>query len=323
MNTESGKTIMQNRKQGFFHILTAIFFLMLTVAPVGAVDLYVTYLYKLANFDGIIPFNGPQVFTDDPQGEVFVMSSEVHIFSSTGMETFQIDYNPAVGSPADAAVDSDGNIIILASKALGYQIVRCNFRGEVLSRITLRNVPPEFNSGYFGRMVLYKDRLYLLDGVGRKVVVVDMTGNYIRGYDIDALLGGSDKEKEDQNIGGFNLDRQGNILFTLPVHGLACRMTPDGEIVRFGRRGSGPGKFGVPAGIASDTMGNYLVTDKLRSFVLVFDKDLKFVKEFGGRGWRPHNLIVPGAITVDSGNRVYVSQLRRRGVNVYQLTYGN
>jgi DNA-binding beta-propeller fold protein YncE len=156
-----------------------------------------------------------------------------------------------------------------------------------------------------------------------RVVVTDAGGSFIKGYDLAVMFNFNDQQRADSGIEGFTVDNRGNMLFTISALGTAVRCSQDGTVNEFGRRGSGPGKFGVPCGIASDKAGNLLVTDKLRGVVLIFDKDLKFVREFGIRGLRPGNLIVPNEITVDTtANRVYVSQMRRRGVNIYQLSYG-
>jgi hypothetical protein len=65
------------------------------------------------------------------------------------------------------------------------------------------------------------------------------------------------------------------------------------------------------------------VADKLRCVVMVFTKDFKFLTEFGFRGLGPSNLVGPMQLAVDSKNRLYVTQLRNRGVSVYQLTAGS
>lgn len=49
----------------------------------------------------------------------------------------------------------------------------------------------------------------------------------------------------------------------------------------FGRSGSAAGRFGVIAGIAVDRQGRVIVADKLKSVVMVFDKDFTFLSEFG------------------------------------------
>jgi hypothetical protein len=54
--------------------------------------------------------------------------------------------------------------------------------------------------------------------------------------------------------------------------------------------------------------------------VMVFDRDFRLLAEFGYRGARPENLIVPDDLAVDGRDRVYVSQGRRRGVSVFSLS---
>jgi DNA-binding beta-propeller fold protein YncE len=80
----------------------------------------------------------------------------------------------------------------------------------------------------------------------------------------------------------------------------------------------------VPGGIVTDASGRYiLVADTLRCCIVVFNKDLKFCTEFGYRGLSPDALIGPMGLAVDGRNRLYVTQLRNRGVNVYQITAGS
>jgi hypothetical protein len=54
--------------------------------------------------------------------------------------------------------------------------------------------------------------------------------------------------------------------------------------------------------------------------VMIFDRGFNFLGEFGYRGARPENLIVPDDVVVDKKDRVYVAQARRRGVSVFALT---
>ena len=52
---------------------------------------------------------------------------------------------------------------------------------------------------------------------------------------------------------------------------------------------------------------------------MVFDKDFSFLTEFGNRGLRPENLIIPDDLAIDKRDRLYVTQARRRGVSVFAL----
>jgi DNA-binding beta-propeller fold protein YncE len=55
--------------------------------------------------------------------------------------------------------------------------------------------------------------------------------------------------------------------------------------------------------------------------VLVFDKNLEFQTEFGGRGGQPGNLIVPNDMDIDSSGRLYVAQAGNRGVSVFSVSH--
>ncbi len=120
---------------------------------------------------------------------------------------------------------------------------------------------------------------------------------------------------------GFTLDKNGNILFTIPVFFSAYRLSPDGTMASFGAAGSGPGKFGIVSGIIADNRGNYVVSDKLRCVVSVFDNNLNFVTEFGYRGKNPQNLVIPSDLAMDGNNNLYVIQAGMRGVSVFRMSY--
>ncbi|TSK05010.1 MAG: hypothetical protein FPO08_15965 [Geobacter sp.] len=297
--------------------------LLLGAAPSLAAGVNAAYLFNLSDFDGVIPYNAARTFVDEARGEVYVSTSGgLDIYNPSGMLTFHVDYDRELGGVYDAALDDTGNILLLTNKKGDYDIVTCNYRGEPLSSVPLRHVPPDFADARPGRMIVRHGEIYLVDQGGMFVVVVDADGEFIRGYDLGALMRVSDDHRADAGLDGFTVDRDGHMLFVASSYGKACRGTLDGELTVFGKRGSSAGKFGVPGGIASDRNGNLLITDKLRAVIMIYNKDFQFVKEFGYRGTQPGNVIVPSEITVDPvRNRVYVSQMRRRGVNIYQLSY--
>jgi hypothetical protein len=74
------------------------------------------------------------------------------------------------------------------------------------------------------------------------------------------------------------------------------------------------------SGIVADDLGNYLVVERLRSVVMVFNKEFLFVKEFGYRGTKAENLVGPNDLALGNSGRLYVTQLRNRGVSVFSLT---
>jgi DNA-binding beta-propeller fold protein YncE len=74
------------------------------------------------------------------------------------------------------------------------------------------------------------------------------------------------------------------------------------------------------SGIAVDDDGNFLVVDRLRSAVMVFTPEHRFVEEFGYRGDRPENLIRPGEIAAGDDHRLYVTQMANRGISVFSVS---
>jgi len=308
-------------------IVFAVLFLIGSSASVYA-EVKASYLYKLSSFTGPIPYNWVELTIDKEKNEVYVSDGSdrsVRIFNENGMEIYNFGEDSDLGNIniTHLAVDRDGNILLLSYKweptGTTYSIIRCNFRGEVVSRFEPQNLPSDFSTFRPNRIVYREGRLYLVDKNQMKVVVTDVNGGYLDGYDLAALLGFNERKRAETGIAGFTVDRDGNILFTIPVQFQAYRLSPDRKIGSFGQRGSAPGKFNIVGGIASDDKGYLYLTDTLKCVVMVFDKDFKFLKEFGYRGFGPANLIAPMELTVDDRGRIYVSQSARRGVSVFQV----
>jgi hypothetical protein len=301
-------------------ILAGIIHLIALMAPGTAVGFEASYLYSLSNFNGIIPFNWPKLYVDREHNEIYTITgSGVTVFTGTGMEFYQFDFDPEMGGVTDATVDSDGNILFLGVKDQHPRIVVCNYRGEFVSIMEVTDLPPDYADFLPSRMVYRGGDFYLASPNEMRVAVIDGNGSFQRGYDIGTLLSFNETRVAETGIEGFNVGSEGEMLFTVPAMGKAFRMSGDGAVREFGKRGSAPGRFGVPAGIAADNYGNYLVSDRLRCVVLAFDRNFNFLAEFGYRGLKPGNLVVPNDLAVDSLNRVYIGQLRRKGVSVFQL----
>ncbi len=153
-----------------------------------------------------------------------------------------------------------------------------------------------------------------------QAVVTDRNGVFRKGYDLANILEIPEADRPNTEIFGFSLDADGNMLFTVPVLFKAYVVSPEGKVTgSFGKAGSAPGMFGVVSGIAKDDQGNYLVVERLRSVVMVFDKEFRFLQEFGYRGDKPGNLIRPSELAVGNAGKLYVTQVRNRGVSVFSI----
>jgi len=299
----------------------------------GEAQVTATYLYTLSNSMGVVPVSWVKLSVDTTNDEVYVVSStKVNIFNGTGMEVYAFNESGDLGLVSDVAVRSNGDILVLGSRSGRTELIRCNFRGEPISTIELRNLPAEYADFSPNRVVIYGSSLYLANTNDMKAIVTDDAGVFQKGYDLAWIIEkelkeeGADerelaREKQDSGMTGFSVDADGNILFASSVVARVYRVSRDGKMQAFGKRGSSPGKFGVPGDVVVDATGKYLlVSDILRCVILVFDRDFRFLSEFGIRGYRPHNIVGPLYMAVDAKNRVYVSQLRNRGVNVYQFS---
>lgn len=294
--------------------LAAALLALAAAAPAAALE--ARYAFNLATPAGPLRSSGLRVSYDARSKELFVVDgSTVRVFGESGMETFAFGADAALGPIRDVAALEGGDLVVLGYAA-GTSLLRCNFRGELVARM-VPHIPAEL-AGFSPAFVRVSgDRIYLADPRQMTVVVLDLAGAFVRSYDLAALLQVEDK-RDQTGFRGFGVDYSGNLLFTIQPLFAAMVVSPEGEVRSFGRKGSGPGKFGVVGPIAGDEQGNFYVGDVLRSVVLVFDPALRFVREFGYRGKAPGNLVVPADVAAGNG-KVFVSQYASRGVSVFDV----
>lgn len=284
----------------------------------GALQYEVTYLYSLSTNFGTLPFSNVQLSFDREHRELYVTGDgPVRVFNESGMETYIFGDDPELGFVVSIASVEGGDLLALTAHEGRMSIARCSFRGELREMIKPSGVPDEYAKLVPSILRYANGKIYLADLGGMRIVVLDTSGAYVASYDVAEKIGEA-KHRGDLGLRGFNVDREGNILFTIQPLFRAYTMSPDGEIRGFGQKGSAPGKFNIVSGIARDDAGNYYVGDILKSAILVFDRDLVFQKEFGYRGPKPGNLAAPEDVAA-AGDRVYVSQRARRGVSVFQV----
>jgi hypothetical protein len=284
------------------------------------------FLHSLSNFNGKVPYNDARICVDPEHGEVFVADGEsVRIFNAAGMEIYRFGESTPLATARALAVDEDGDILALVydySEAgrPSYRILRFDYRGDPEGGIALGELPKEF-AGILPNFMFYKEgRIWLVSRSQMLLVVVDREGRFQKGMNLADVLEIAEKDRPGVEIVGFSIDRAGNLLMTIPVLFRAFVISPDGAVASFGKVGSAPGLFGVVAGIVADDHGNVLVADRLRSVVMMFDRNRDFITEFGYMGLRPENLVRPDDLVVGQAGRVYVTQAMNRGVSVFSVT---
>ncbi len=299
-------------------IILSVFLLIATSIPVIA-GVEANFLYKLSDFTGSIPYSWVRLSVDRERNEIYVIGmSEIKVFNDKGMEIYSFGDDGSLEGILDAAVDKEGNILVLSYKDDHYKVLRCNYRGEPKSVIEIKNLPPEFIKFSPNRIRYREGRIYLIDTPAKRVALTDEKGVFVDGYDINAILELKEKERYDKQIVGFDLDKEGNMIFTVPTMFRAFVLSPDRKLQSFGQAGNLPGKFSVVAGIAKDDQGNYIVIDTLKCAVMVFDKNFEFLSEFGERSLAQYGLIAPQEMVLLK-DKIYISQSRKRGVSVFLI----
>lgn len=305
-------------------IPASIFLLAALAAQVMGAEVKSDYLYNLSDFTGAVPYNWVRLAVDRERNEIYVCNPSdmtVRIFNSNGMELYAFGDDGELGYVKDIALGENGDLFVLSGLGQDYSVIRANFRGERKGKVAFSNIPPAYASGFVPDRIIYRDgAFYLADTVSMKVLVTDRQGAYKTDYDIGALLKLSEQKIRDSGIGGFTVDREGDLIFTIPVHFRVYIVSSDRNVRSFGISGSSPGKFNIISGIAADDRGYLYVADTLRCVVGIFEKKgYAFRGEFGYRGLDPGNLIAPRELAfVD--DKLYVTQSRDRGVSVYRIT---
>ena len=290
--------------------------------PAAAQPVQAGYIYTLSSFTGAIPYNWSRVAVDLERNEVYVLfQNTVRVFNEFGMEVYRFADDLDLGQIVDVAVDDRGDILFLVYRDSRAAIVRCDYRGRPESEVTLTGVPREFSDIGPNRLVFRRGAIYLASSMGLKIVVADRDGRFTKGYDLFPLFELEEKDRGSVELSGFSVDRDGNILMTASVLFRAFVLSPDGRLSFFGKASGAPGGFNITGGIARDSKGNLLIVDKLKGAVLVFDKAFAFVTQFSRRGYKRGELVYPDDLVIDSRDRIYVTQMGRRGVSVFTLAY--
>lgn len=314
-------------KKHFLLTITIAFFFAINANPLWA-GVRGSFLYDLSSFTGSIPFGWPRVAVDRERTEIYVLYQNlVRVFNEAGMEIYQFGEESNFGHLADISTDREGNIWLLqyrwsdSAKANEFEIIRCNFRGEPVEKIELRNLPTGLSEFQPDRLICRGGDLYLFQSASMQVVVAELTGAFKKRYDLRSVLDLKVKESGDLIIAGFSVEGDGSFLFTIPSLFKAFKISPEQKVGSFGRPGGAPGRFNVVAGIVSDSKGNILVVDKLKCTIMIFDKNYNFITQIGSRGYKPGQLIAPDHISIDRQDRIYVTQAGKKGVSVYKLSY--
>lgn len=301
----------------------AVYLIPTSLVSKPSVRVQATYRNNLSCTPAPLPNHLLGIFADPISREIYLSDLArrmVHVFDENGLEVRTFGDDPEFGAIYDGVVGADGGMLLLTYKGPQFSLVRCDYRGEPISEGGRRNFPKELDGFSPTRMILRNQKLYFASLDLMMVAVTDENGVFEGCYDIASQLGMTGRQRTESGLGGFDVDREGNLLFTIPVHFSVYRLSPCGQRSTFGAPGTSRGRFAVVSGIAADDRCNHFVADKLKRSIIVLDRDLEFLTEFSYGGQCQENLSGPVELAIVK-DKLYITQSGQSGASVYDLSY--
>jgi len=187
---------------------------------------------------------------------------------------------------------------------LGYEVVRGWPR-----------LPSSWRLGQVAGVAVDAEERYYVYHRGKEappLICFNREGEYLRSWGEDAYVRPHmAKCDEDDNI--WFIDDGGHVLYLY---------TPEGELLKtLGTKGV-PGEdgshFNRPTDIAFGLDGGFYVSDGYGNRrVARFDKDLKFLDQWGSEGEGEGQFILPHAVTTDAEGLVYIADRNRWRVQIF------
>ncbi len=161
-----------------------------------------------------------------------------------------------------------------------------------------------------------EDNLYIADLTDR-IQVFNRDGKFLRGW-----------RTPDFNVdgpSGLTIDRDGRLLVADTHFYRVLVYSQSGELLKQlgdGVQGTTPGRFGYPTDVVTDKAGNYYVSEYGENDrIQVFDRDGKWLRQWGGHGYAPGEFLRPRALAMDDQERLYVADSCNHRIQVFD-THG-
>lgn len=157
------------------------------------------------------------------------------------------------------------------------------------------------------------DRLYVVDTLAHKVLIVGLDGRIRGGFGRRGSLPGQ-----------FNFpshvacDERGRVYVNDTMNFRVQVFDAAGAYLStFGQLGDAPGDFDKPKGVAVDRDGHVYVVEGLHDAVQIFDEQGRLLLAFGGSGQGPGELWLPAGIAIVS-RTIYVADTANHRVQVFE-----
>lgn len=229
----------------------------------------------------------------------------VHIFDRENKEYEKLttaDDLP-LRSPVGVAVADDGTIYVSDSERR--QVIAYDDNGDE------KFIVPSMFHRPTG-VVIHRGKLYVTDTVLHKVLVFDLSGQFL--YDFGQR--GTAQGEFNYPVFLASSDR----LLVVDAMNFRVQMLGDSgqAFGSFGRAGDAQGTFAHPKGVAVDREGHIYVADALFDAFQIFDNKGTLLLVVGTSGRGNGEFSIPEGICTDRDNRIYVVDSLNRRVQVFR-----
>jgi len=174
-------------------------------------------------------------------------------------------------------------------------------------------VPKDFEFGLVTGVATDKDdNLYIFHRGEQPVAIFNKDGKFLRSWG----------EDEVETAHGLRIDHEGNVWTTDLDRHQVIKHDPNGKILlKLGKaykEGNTPDQFDCPADVAIAPNGDIYVADGYgNSRVVKFNKEGKYLKEWGKPGKGPGEFDLVHAIALDAKGRVYVADRENDRIQIF------
>ena len=156
--------------------------------------------------------------------------------------------------------------------------------------------------------------LYLFHRGAKPILCFDASGNFLRAWGDDLI----------EAAHGMRVDSADNVWVTDTGHHTVLKFSPTGKLLlalgTSDRAGTGNNQFNRPTDIAFSANGDVFITDGYgNSRVVKFDRNGKFISQWGTRGTGAGEFHLPHSIVIDSKQRVIVGDRENDRIQVFDL----
>jgi len=228
--------------------------------------------------------------------------------------------------PAGIAIDAAGNFFVADSQ--NNRIEKFNSAGKLLAASTDASAPGGFQEPW-DVAVDKQGMVYVADTWNHRIVKLDSQLHFLTAWGYPTKATGPDSLLALYGPRAIAFNLSGDLLVADTGNSRIVEFTPDGNPVgSFGARGSGPGQFQEPVGIAVAPDGTIYVADTWNGRVQVFDPSGRYLRALAIGGWdsrdvenKPYLAVLPnGDLLLTQPNAGRVVELSPNGSIVRSLS---